>query len=138
MHTPTSQQTSSKFHFVAYYLHKVALIWTDLCLLQCTTVHWKKTRWPRLGLYLRSLWSASCLFWSLTHPLSYSYKKSSPFYLLLQYEGVLGAFKSLHVYNESKDIRNLTIFNIIHWVTGSMGQSSHWPSVWCSKYYFFV
>ena len=33
--------------------------------------------------------------------------------------------------------RNLTIFNIIRWVDGSMGRLSHWPSVWCSKYYFF-
>ena len=32
---------------------------------------------------------------------------------------------------------NWTILNIIRWVTGSMGQSSHQPSVWCSKYYFF-
>ena len=32
---------------------------------------------------------------------------------------------------------NPTIFNIIHWVTGSMGQTNHGPSVWYSKYYFF-
>ena len=32
---------------------------------------------------------------------------------------------------------NLTIFNIIRWVAGSMGQTTHRPSIWCSKYYFF-
>ena len=33
--------------------------------------------------------------------------------------------------------RNLTIFNIIRWLAGSMGRTTHRPSVWCSKYYFF-
>ena len=33
--------------------------------------------------------------------------------------------------------RNPTIFNIIRWVDESMGQTTHWPSVWCFKYYFF-
>ena len=23
------------------------------------------------------------------------------------------------------------------WYAGSMGRSSHWPSIWCSKYYYF-
>ena len=32
---------------------------------------------------------------------------------------------------------NLTIFNIIRWVDGLMGQWSHQPSAWCSKYYLF-
>ena len=32
---------------------------------------------------------------------------------------------------------NPTIFNIIRWVAWLMGRSSHWPSVWCSKYYIF-
>ena len=32
---------------------------------------------------------------------------------------------------------NLIIFNIICWIAGSMGWSSHWPSIWCSKHYFF-
>ena len=27
--------------------------------------------------------------------------------------------------------RNPTIFNIVRWVTGSMGWLSHWPIVWC-------
>ena len=35
-------------------------------------------------------------------------------------------------------IKNPTIFNIICWVGGSLGWSSHWPSVWCSKYFFFI
>ena len=30
-----------------------------------------------------------------------------------------------------------TIYNIIHWLGGSLGQMTHRPSVWCSKYYFF-
>ena len=33
--------------------------------------------------------------------------------------------------------RNPTISNIIWWVARSMGWSSHRPSVWCSKCYFF-
>ena len=33
--------------------------------------------------------------------------------------------------------RNPTIFNIIRWVAGSLGRTTHWPSVWCSQYYFF-
>ena len=32
---------------------------------------------------------------------------------------------------------NPTIFNIIRWVTGSLGQMTHRSSVWCSKHYFF-
>ena len=32
---------------------------------------------------------------------------------------------------------NPTIFNIICWLAGSMGQTTHQPSVWCSKYYLF-
>ena len=30
------------------------------------------------------------------------------------------------------------IFDIIRWVSWLMGQSSLWPSIWCSKYYFFL
>ena len=33
--------------------------------------------------------------------------------------------------------RNLTIYIIIRWLSGSLGQITCWPSVWCSKYYFF-
>ena len=33
--------------------------------------------------------------------------------------------------------RNPTIFNVIRWLAGSMGWMAHWPSVWCSKNYFF-
>ena len=33
--------------------------------------------------------------------------------------------------------RNLTIFNIIRWLAGSMGRTTHRPSVSCSEYYFF-
>ena len=29
------------------------------------------------------------------------------------------------------------IFNIIRWFAGSLGQMTHQPSIWCSKYYFF-
>ena len=32
---------------------------------------------------------------------------------------------------------NPTIFNIIHWVAGLLGQMTHWPSIWCSKHYIF-
>ena len=34
-------------------------------------------------------------------------------------------------------IRNPSISNLIRWVAWTMGQMNHWPSVWCSKYYFF-
>ena len=33
--------------------------------------------------------------------------------------------------------RNPSIFNMIHWLAGSMGQTRYPPSVWCSKHYFF-
>ena len=29
-----------------------------------------------------------------------------------------------------------TVVNEIHWLAGSMGQTNHQPSVWCSKHYF--
>ena len=32
---------------------------------------------------------------------------------------------------------NPTIFNIIRWLAGSMGEMTHRPSIWCSKHYFF-
>ena len=32
---------------------------------------------------------------------------------------------------------NLSIYNIICRVAWTMGQTNRWPSVWCSKYYFF-
>ena len=33
---------------------------------------------------------------------------------------------------------SLSIFNIIRWFAGLVGRSSQRPSVWCSKYYFFI
>ena len=33
--------------------------------------------------------------------------------------------------------RNPAIFNIIRWVAWSLGRTTHWPSVWCTKYYLF-
>ena len=27
---------------------------------------------------------------------------------------------------------------MIRWFAGSLGQMTHWPSVWCSQYYFFA
>ena len=33
--------------------------------------------------------------------------------------------------------RNQTTFNITHWVAMLLGWSIHWPSIWCSKYFFF-
>ena len=36
------------------------------------------------------------------------------------------------------EIWNPTIFNIICLVTGLMGRTTHWPSVWCSKHFFFI
>ena len=32
---------------------------------------------------------------------------------------------------------NLTIYNIISWFAGSLGQMTHRTRVWCSNYYFF-
>ena len=37
----------------------------------------------------------------------------------------------------ARTCKNPTIYNIIQWFTGSLGQMTHRPSVWCSKYYFF-
>ena len=37
----------------------------------------------------------------------------------------------------SSHSRNPTIYNIIHWFAGSLGQMTRRPSVWCSKYIFF-
>ena len=34
-------------------------------------------------------------------------------------------------------IKNPTIYNIIRWFAGSLGQMTRQPSVWCSKYYLF-
>ena len=31
---------------------------------------------------------------------------------------------------------NTSIYNILRWVAWTMGQINHWPSVWCSKFYF--
>ena len=39
--------------------------------------------------------------------------------------------------DERKKIRNPSIFNIIRWCAGLLGQTTHRPSLWCSKYYFF-
>ena len=33
---------------------------------------------------------------------------------------------------------NPTIFNIIRWFAGSPGQMTRRPSIWCSKYHFFI
>ena len=33
--------------------------------------------------------------------------------------------------------KKLSIYNIIWWFAGLMGQMTRWPSVWCFKYYFF-
>ena len=33
--------------------------------------------------------------------------------------------------------KNHLIFNIICCIAGSMGQTTHWLNVWCSKYYWF-
>ena len=33
--------------------------------------------------------------------------------------------------------RNPSIFNIIRWFAGTLGQRTQWPSVWCSKIIFF-
>ena len=33
---------------------------------------------------------------------------------------------------------NTSIYNIISWFAGPMGQTNHWASVWCSKYFFSI
>ena len=35
------------------------------------------------------------------------------------------------------NIKHQSIYNIIRWVAGMMGQRNRRPSVWCSKYFFF-
>ena len=39
--------------------------------------------------------------------------------------------------NSTKLFKNPSISEILRWVAGTMGQMNCWPSVWCSKYYFF-
>ena len=39
---------------------------------------------------------------------------------------------------KNKDNINPTIFNIIRWVTGSLGQITQRPRVWCKYYFFFI
>ena len=34
--------------------------------------------------------------------------------------------------------KNPTIYNIIRWFAGSLGEMTDRPSVWCSKHYFFI
>ena len=41
------------------------------------------------------------------------------------------------IFHSSMSFKNPSIFNIIRWVAGSMRQTTHRPSVWCSKYFFF-
>ena len=36
------------------------------------------------------------------------------------------------------DIHVPSIYNIIRWFAGTMGQTTRGPSVWCSKCYFFL
>ena len=41
------------------------------------------------------------------------------------------------IFSNRKDIKNPSIFNIIRWLAVSLGRTTHRPSVWCSKHYFF-
>ena len=50
----------------------------------------------------------------------------SPFFLVWQF-----SLKS------RSSFKNPTIYNIIRWFAGLLGQMTRWPSVWCSKHYFF-
>ena len=34
--------------------------------------------------------------------------------------------------------KNSSIYNIIRWYGSMTGQKTRWPSVWCSKHYFFI
>ena len=42
------------------------------------------------------------------------------------------------VYRHDSKTLNQTIYNIICWFTGPMGQKTHQPSFWRSKYFFFT
>ena len=64
-----------------------------------------------------------CYYYTLLRTKAY---KGTPTLLLLQAEATKKSRSSC-----------LTIFNIIRWVAESMGQTTHRPSVWCSKHYFF-
>ena len=33
---------------------------------------------------------------------------------------------------------NLQYNTLARWFDGSMGRMTHWPSIWCSKHYFFI
>ena len=41
------------------------------------------------------------------------------------------------IFSNRKDIKNPSIFNIIRWLAVPLGRTTHRPSVWCSKHYFF-
>ena len=49
---------------------------------------------------------------------------------------VVGRFKNLRAGGQVV-MWNLSIYNIISWFAGPMGQTTRWPSLWCTKYYFF-
>ena len=38
----------------------------------------------------------------------------------------------------SENTLNQSIYNILHWVAWTMGQTNRRPRVWCYKYYFFI
>ena len=41
-----------------------------------------------------------------------------------------------HSSSSSSYTRNRSIYNVLHWVVWTMGQTNYWLSIWCSKYYF--
>ena len=74
-----------------------------------------------------------CVKYTYMTPRNAYYTKWHPYLTFLLQKCILSLFGSSYC----NTFKNPTIFNIIRWVDGLMGRSSHWPSVWCSKYYFF-
>ena len=97
-------------------------------------IDWKMFIW----FYQKSiLYSQNCQF-------SYFYV-NQPFSLILFSLNIknIGSFSKIaeiwstaltvHYAHQQKNCKHPTVFIIIPWVAGLLGQMTHWPSVWCSK-----
>ena len=60
---------------------------------------------------------------------------SQSFLIAVLWQPYLKLFWNMNHYTKIQ-IRQST-YNMIRWFAGPMGQRTHRPSVWCSKYYFF-
>ena len=59
------------------------------------------------------------------------------FFSLLLFSASLTITNRSFACRKRKQTRNPSIYNIICWFAGPMGQTTRRPRFWCSKYYFF-